>query len=57
MEIMAAMCPAPFVRKKAIPWNRKITNEDILNTGKIPIISYRGDNKVWIINFRKFIVH
>ncbi|EFX70567.1 hypothetical protein DAPPUDRAFT_328025 [Daphnia pulex] len=57
MEIMAAMCPAPFVRKKAIPWNQKITNEDILNTGKIPIISYRGDNKVWIINFRKFVVH
>jgi hypothetical protein len=57
MEIMAAMCPAPFVRKKAIPWNRKMTNEDILNTGKIPIISYRGDNKVWIINFRKFVVH
>ncbi|XP_032781260.2 uncharacterized protein LOC116919398 [Daphnia magna] len=45
MGIMAAMCPAPLLRKKAIPWNRKITNEDILNAGKIPIISYRGDNK------------
>ncbi|KZS15873.1 Uncharacterized protein APZ42_018487 [Daphnia magna] len=52
MGIMAAMCPAPLLRKKAIPWNRKITNEDILNAGKIPIISYRGDNKVCIISFR-----
>jgi hypothetical protein len=46
MGIIAAMCPAPLVRKKAILLNSKITNEDILTAGKIQIISYRGDNKV-----------
>jgi len=56
MGIVVAMCPAPLVRKKAIPWNRKITNEVILNAGKIPIISYRGDNKV-CISFSKCFVH
>lgn len=34
MGIMAAMCPAPLVRKKAILFNSKIKNEDILNSGK-----------------------
>ncbi|KZS22069.1 Uncharacterized protein APZ42_010961 [Daphnia magna] len=44
--------PSSIGEKESYSLEQKITNEDILNAGNIPIISYRGDNKVCIISFR-----